>query len=120
VSSTGRTLVGVRHFNVDGTSPLPAVDWLLVSPAGTLNGTAGSPLGHPFGLSLVALGDSPGALTLNVSQGQLSRTGSVSPGDCALSITESGDYRFELATPTGERFERSITVNRDLGPSDGH
>jgi hypothetical protein len=89
--------------------------WLLVSPAGTLNGTAPSALGYPSGLSMIALSEAAGALVLDVSRGAAVRSASIAAGDCALSIAESGDYRFEFRTGSGEHFARTITVNRDLG-----
>jgi hypothetical protein len=114
-SSTGRALTSVRRFTIDAPAPLPASDWLLVSPAGTLNGEV-APVGHPSGFSLIAVGDTPAPLTLAVSWHGLSRSGSLGARDCSLSFTESGDYRFDLRVPSGEQFGRTVTVNRDLNP----
>jgi hypothetical protein len=114
-SPDGRALTSVSHFVVESPSALPLGDWLLVAPAGTLNGATGPSAGYPRGLSLVALRDAAKPVALRISRGSLSRSGTLSNDDCTLSVTESGDYRFEFGTPSGEHFERTITVNRDLG-----
>jgi hypothetical protein len=113
-SSTGRALTSVRRFTIDAPAPLPVSDWLLVSPAGTLNGEV-APVGHPSGLSLIALGDTPAPPTLTVSWRGLARSGSLGARDCSLSFTESGDYHFDLRVGA-EQFGRTVTVNRDVNP----
>lgn len=110
----GKPLVRTRHFLIEAAAPLPAANWLLVSPAGTLNGTKAPPVGHPFGFSLLALDGAETPLTLEVSRSGERHSAAVTPGDCALAIAESGDYRFEIVAPSGERLARTITVNRDL------
>lgn len=114
-STDGRALTSVSHFVVEAPSALPLGDWLLLAPAGTLNGATGPSAGYPRGLSLIALHDAAKPVALRISRGSLSRSGTLSNEDCALSVTESGDYRLELGMASGEHFERTITVNRDLG-----